>query len=427
MSYNVGDKVRIVSEWNSGCNQNGAGEMDHWLGQVMTIREITTTGSYYMEEDQHEHYGDGWIWNDNCIAGLATTITLKEFFDSEQTLAIHCPTKEDAEQLVSYFAMLGKTWRSGEFYTDIHYDYGSEQCYFNKGTYGRRKFYLGDAAKIYEFADVDLSAMAASQESMKVLTRMDYAWTDAVFDNKTGRLSVRKYGTIREKDIVAVENDRRRKYVKCACCDEIIPNDETAIAEHIRNATGIDKCAKCRHFKTMTENEVQKTFTIRTDGKYDVVRTSVSELGCSFNGNRTIGSDESFAKCKFADCAKGVFHNMGGVFEELPGVFDQMATVDALDAKSWSFYSKSGSNVNFKARKRFTLYARANGLGIVDHFTYKSRMSEVELFYSAKYNRLFAVSGGKYVDIPSWIEEERKNEILGVISKIYKEEDHEQE
>ena len=42
--YSVGDKVRIVSEWGPGCNQNLEGAMDHWLGQVITIRTVEDYG-----------------------------------------------------------------------------------------------------------------------------------------------------------------------------------------------------------------------------------------------------------------------------------------------------------------------------------------------------------------------------------------------
>lgn len=69
--YNVGDKVRIVSAWGPDCCQNIEGKMDHWLGQVMTIREYACT-EYRMEEDQDENDGDGgWYWSDDMIAGPA--------------------------------------------------------------------------------------------------------------------------------------------------------------------------------------------------------------------------------------------------------------------------------------------------------------------------------------------------------------------
>lgn len=71
MKYKVGDKVRIVSEWGDGCGQNNRGETDKWLGKNMTIRAHWYGCSYKMKEDETEDRGDGWLWNENCIAGLA--------------------------------------------------------------------------------------------------------------------------------------------------------------------------------------------------------------------------------------------------------------------------------------------------------------------------------------------------------------------
>lgn len=64
--YKVGDRVRIVKEWNDGCCQNPEGLMDKWLGQTMTIKCIYY-GGYFMVEDN-----GSWVWRNSCIAGLAT-------------------------------------------------------------------------------------------------------------------------------------------------------------------------------------------------------------------------------------------------------------------------------------------------------------------------------------------------------------------
>lgn len=84
MKYNVGDKVRIVSSWNNNTNENDEGAMDHWLGKVMTIRGYYC-GMYLMKEDVGESGRDGWLWNDACIAGLASDVQ---------------PDKEESNQIV---------------------------------------------------------------------------------------------------------------------------------------------------------------------------------------------------------------------------------------------------------------------------------------------------------------------------------------
>lgn len=66
--YKVGDKVRIVDHRTD--NMNPFGEMDKWLGKVMTIRRLFLRG-YVMEEDYGEYGGVGWYWDDSMISGLA--------------------------------------------------------------------------------------------------------------------------------------------------------------------------------------------------------------------------------------------------------------------------------------------------------------------------------------------------------------------
>ena len=72
--YKVGDRVRIVSEWNNKCYQNYAGLMDHWLGKTMTIKSWDGD-VYQMEEDVGERgEGYGWYWYPAAIAGPAVNV-----------------------------------------------------------------------------------------------------------------------------------------------------------------------------------------------------------------------------------------------------------------------------------------------------------------------------------------------------------------
>ena len=87
MKYKVGDKVRIVSEWGKGCYQNDLGRMDKWLGKNMTIRAICFGRSYKMKEDATENRGGGWLWNENCIAGLVCEKKIVITTEGTETLA----------------------------------------------------------------------------------------------------------------------------------------------------------------------------------------------------------------------------------------------------------------------------------------------------------------------------------------------------
>ena len=86
MKYKVGDKVRIVSKWGKGCCQSPNGGMDKWLGKVMTVRDVGIT-LYRMVEDTEDNEWGGWVWTENCIAGLACENKIVITSDGEKTLA----------------------------------------------------------------------------------------------------------------------------------------------------------------------------------------------------------------------------------------------------------------------------------------------------------------------------------------------------
>lgn len=90
--YKVGDKVRIVDHRTGRMSHSG--EMDKWLGKVMTIRErsLTSLTRYRMKEDYGEYTGYGWYWDDDMISGLAEPnrepCTVELRFDGMITTAV---------------------------------------------------------------------------------------------------------------------------------------------------------------------------------------------------------------------------------------------------------------------------------------------------------------------------------------------------
>lgn len=86
-------------------------------------------------------------------------ITLKEFWESEEELAIHCDTEEKAKALLSAFDKMGKKWLSGDLYSTCSYwnNYNRETVYYNNRIYGDLLFARNRNIKVYEFEDVDLA------------------------------------------------------------------------------------------------------------------------------------------------------------------------------------------------------------------------------------------------------------------------------
>lgn len=82
-------------------------------------------------------------------------ITLKEFWESDRDLAIHCNTEEKAKKLLKAFDKLGKKWCDGDSYLaddcyrrDVCYDNNCEHSYYD--SYKKCNY------AVYEFEDVDL-------------------------------------------------------------------------------------------------------------------------------------------------------------------------------------------------------------------------------------------------------------------------------
>ncbi len=84
-------------------------------------------------------------------------MTIKEFFESEDKLAIHCNTKEKTENLCKMFAKAGYEWRSGVSYDykDFFDIYGNETALSNSHGYASVLFYAKDGYKILQFEEIE--------------------------------------------------------------------------------------------------------------------------------------------------------------------------------------------------------------------------------------------------------------------------------
>lgn len=79
-------------------------------------------------------------------------ITLTEFWNSEDKLAIHCDTEEKANKFIKES---NKTYRWGNFPT--YYEVNEkETCYSNESLYCDYRYYNTNGYTIYEFDEVDL-------------------------------------------------------------------------------------------------------------------------------------------------------------------------------------------------------------------------------------------------------------------------------
>lgn len=108
-------------------------------------------------------------------------ITLKEFWESEQKLAIHCDTEEEAKTLLSAFDKMGKKWNSGNRYTEFNNwsNCGQKIVYYNDGTYGNLRDIDSNVCMVYKFENVDLTIPKEyqfSENEKTILKSIDKKW-----------------------------------------------------------------------------------------------------------------------------------------------------------------------------------------------------------------------------------------------------------
>ena len=71
-----GVKVRIIDSWDKLPShdrwQAPSGKMDHWLGQIVTIKKVTKHGNgwFKIEEDIDENACGGWVWKANGFSEI---------------------------------------------------------------------------------------------------------------------------------------------------------------------------------------------------------------------------------------------------------------------------------------------------------------------------------------------------------------------
>ena len=92
-------------------------------------------------------------------------MTVKEFFESKEKLAIHCDTRRKAKKLLDAFDEAGYCWGSGIKYKDyILWAVVKENtCYDNRGKYEHIEYYKYNGHRILEFEEIELEDTSESK------------------------------------------------------------------------------------------------------------------------------------------------------------------------------------------------------------------------------------------------------------------------
>lgn len=237
MKYKVGDRVRIVSETTEG--MNWIGEMDVYLGKVMTIKNIIGGlifgGRYKMAEDDGEYY-----WDDSMIVGLASEMPFDFGAWKDINVCMHCATKEEAEDFCKVMDKAGLRWSSGSSYLlwSCFEPYGEQTCYcFNKGTYESTVRAKNKGYTILEWSDYRSTESPKGEQEKTMETKIDdkpLSYQETMDIYKRLCEHHRKRSSCRECPVSSFKN-----YTEKMCREFLIENTDKAepilkkwIAEH---------------------------------------------------------------------------------------------------------------------------------------------------------------------------------------------------
>lgn len=92
-------------------------------------------------------------------------MTIKEFWDSEENLAINCKTRTQANIFCKASDRLGKKMNNGTNYTenDSWGRYAKNFCYTNDGYIGDKNGHTGYVYKILNFEDINFNPILITQ------------------------------------------------------------------------------------------------------------------------------------------------------------------------------------------------------------------------------------------------------------------------
>lgn len=224
--------------------------------------------------------------------------------------------------------------------------------------------------------------------------------------------------------ILAVSEDDRANYVRCANCGALIENTPESIERHFAEKEAEKDCFKCNRLRTYGQKfHARTTYEPNADGTYSVSETYVSKLGCNVSYyTEDINSSTAKRNCIYSKCRRAGVKPIDDIFVKYPNPFNKQLTIDFLDKKKFACDGYKNGYYEYDLKLRNTLKACVNDQGVVDHFRVILRGWNWHLYYSDTHNKIFYANYGNYnencCDIMS---EEKANQILAKLSKIYEE------
>lgn len=219
-----------------------------------------------------------------------------------------------------------------------------------------------------------------------------YVWKRAKFVN--GDIMV---GDIRvyENNIAAVRNDNRDKYVWCSTCRTYFKKGSEDIEKHKAGCQDTSKCFDCQYMRPESVVTQSKKYQELGDGKYIIKTKAEAILKCRRSWE-SIEAQESRNTCIYNRCNDATMVDVKAFFLDYPNAFDTIATVDKIIDVGYkqAYYDKWEKCTYYILKGRNDIRVAVNELNIIDHILVYYRRTRYRLFYSKKYNKLFALDGG---------------------------------
>lgn len=261
---------------------------------------------------------------------------------------------------------------------------------------------------------------------MKVLLRSyekePFVWKEAERDLNNNFVVDGK--VFKETDIVSVAEMDKNKFVKCANCGSIIPNNSRAIKAHRNISCDWKNCLKCKNLRITTQTEKSKNFIKNENGNFDMTARSVVSLRCgaAWNG-KDILNDAARTDCRFAGCKNAQMLPIDDFFSKNPDAFDDMITVDKIVKNGYTQTWKSGDYTGYELKARNRIYAYVNKFNIVEKFQIVYRYNDDTVVYSKKLDKIFSINNsnnGKYKEPHIWnMPDESLENVRKKIASLY--------
>lgn len=235
---------------------------------------------------------------------------------------------------------------------------------------------------------------------MEVLIRRydgkPYVWKQAKYiDGNIVVDGIRVY----ENQIVSIQNDIRKSYVKCSGCGKVFKKGSPKIEKHKSPITDNHLCFGCQHLRQERKSQISQKYELLENGNYISKSKSEVRLSCGITYYYDdINSAAARERCQYNRCKNATMNAVTGFFITNPNAFDDIITIDKIIEHGYKEARRNSydNTTEYRLKGRYNIEAIVNDLNIVESFSVSYRNKYWSLYYSKKYNKFFRLYNNTY-------------------------------